>query len=107
MKLRQGFVSNSSSCSFTIKVSDLNRKQVEQLIYHINWWNTHKMGDLMNLDDAWEIKLNISEERFEVSTLMDNFPMMEYLSKIKVNPEKIRNFEHSDGGELQNYYNEN
>jgi hypothetical protein len=73
MKIRNGFVSNSSSSSFVINKRFLSSHQIEQIYAH------QELAE----DNNWIIK----EDDFEISgwTFMDNFNMSEYLEKIGIN----------------------
>jgi hypothetical protein len=72
MKIRSGFVSNSSSSSFIISKHFLSPYQIEQIYAH-----TRFAGN-----DAWIITETGTEIRGETS--MDNFNMAEYLIRINV-----------------------
>ena len=96
MKIRQGFVSNSSSSSFVIKKEDLTDQQISSLLnYHekiedlkdylINngfWWKEvfMKLGILSG--DGWDIVDNIDE--ICGSTIMDNGDIDGFLEIIGV-----------------------
>lgn len=96
MKIRNGFVSNSSSSSFVIKKEYLSAVQVEQIENHIviskgfphpfdqeyfghGWCN--------NPRDAWEII--VEENNVRGNTNMDNFDMRTFLNLIGVPEEAI------------------
>ena len=82
MKIRQGFVSNSSSSSFVINKINLSEKQIEQIKNHGSYMRYNEQSD------AWTIE----EDEFEISgsTWMDNFSMLEYLEKINVDISKVK-----------------
>jgi len=90
MKTRLGFVSNSSSSSFVLNKSKLTVDQIYKIRDHFavakelakdneDWVGT-------DIQDAWEIKED--EDRIALSTIMDNFDMRFFLTKIGV-PENI------------------
>ena len=84
MKIRSGFVSNSSSSSFIINKAKLSDEQIYKIRNHIQEAikvpNHNKLFDYVDKDDAWNI---VEEEGFiEVSTNIDNFDMEAWLEYI-------------------------
>jgi len=79
MKIRKGFVSNSSSSSFIIGLSDISAKQLKQIYNHRLF--------VTNKNDWWDIVE--TEDYIKVSTFMDNFDMHTYLINIGINDEDI------------------
>ena len=87
MKIRAGFVSNSSSSSFTIRKDCLNTLQVAAIKQHV------LMGEQLGLssaDDSNEWSISEDDGHIKGFAIMDNFDMSEYLSVIGVNPEDVR-----------------
>lgn len=86
MKIRTGFVSNSSSASFIIKKKFLTEEQIKLIFNHrehsekvLGWTpETHST----NCD--WNIKE--TEETIEGWTSMNNYNMMEFLLAIGFEP---------------------
>jgi len=84
MKIRNGFVSNSSSSSFVIQKNNLTVKQIEMIKNHSE--EAKKIG-MDYCDDTWDIVE--TENTIEGFTFMDNFDMCNYLSKIGVSEKHI------------------
>ena len=72
MKIRNGFVSNSSSSSFVINVADLSPNQLAQIFA-----NDYR-------DQTWQEPWALSIENGVLTgeTCMDNYSMAEFLEKI-------------------------
>ena len=82
MKIRKGFISNSSSSSFLIEKEYLSEKQIEQ-IYN------HKEFCIDKLDFPW--KICETKSLITLSTNMDNFNIQKYLIEtVMVDPHHIR-----------------
>jgi len=91
MKIRTGFVSNSSSCSFIIDKTKLSELQQIAIRDHI------MIGSKLNIEyaceeDAWEVREDDCYMR--LSTFMDNFDMDEFLRRIQATDAVIER-EHS------------
>lgn len=67
MKIRTGFVSNSSSASFIIKLDALTSNQLRIVLEH----------EEKAKGDAWEVY--ITQNSVCAETMMDNFDLIEYL----------------------------
>lgn len=80
MKLRTGFVTNSSSSSFTIAKSDLTDDQIEKIK---NYFEAAKEVGMNDFDDGWDI----NETNFNINgfTCMDNGDMWKFLRLIGIN----------------------
>jgi len=71
MKIRSGFVSNSSSASFVINKADITKAQ----LYAIRG---HQLCGLEYAEsDAWNLKED--ENTISGETIIDNFDMIDYL----------------------------
>lgn len=79
MKLRIGFVTNSSSSSFTIAKSDLTDEQIEKIK---NYFEAAKKVGMNDFDDLWDI----DETNFNINgfTCMNNGDMLKFLRLIGV-----------------------
>jgi hypothetical protein len=97
MRIRHGFVSNSSSCSFTISTKNLTPIQIKLLKNHIEVDKLLDLdcgcyGDMEYLNFAWHI---IEEDGILTGdTNMDNFDMISFMNQIGVDPHKI-NYYHT------------
>ncbi len=85
MKIRLGFVSNSSSSSFAISLRHLNIDQLCKIMNHTEWGK--KLG-VEYSDDAWSIE--VRNGILYADTSMDNFDFGEFMEKIGVNPDAIK-----------------
>ena len=81
MKLRNGFVSNSSSSSFVISKAHLSPSQIDQIQRHIEVGKAFGM-ECANPYNRWDI--HNDEDRLRGSTSMNNFDMGELLQRIGV-----------------------
>ena len=89
MKIRNGFVSNSSSSSFMIARSALTEVQIEYIKNHTCKGPEYDIPrELCDPGDAWAIY----ESEYAVfgETSMANFPMDEFLFKIGVPSSAMR-----------------
>jgi len=80
MKIRTGFVSNSSSSSFTIRRDALTLKQYDQIM-------NHREHPSCGEDDFWSIYEE--GEYIKCSTWMDNFDLRSYVKEIGVPLDEI------------------
>ena len=87
MKIRAGFVSNSSSSSFIIKTCDLTAEQYHKILNHIQHAQEHFPQLNANLNDEWRIS-TIGAHAIG-HTGMDNFDMGDFLELIGISDDKI------------------
>lgn len=69
MKIRMGFVSNSSSSSFMLATKSIDEKIVKEMIKNIV---------------GWEISFDYEKGYLSGTTLMDNFPIKEVFKKFGI-----------------------
>ena len=78
MKIRSGFVSNSSSSSFVVALSVLTDSEKEKILGYSNYVN----ADVDHVwTDDWNISVNDKNEIIYGSTYMDNGDLKEYLGE--------------------------
>lgn len=84
MKVRNKFVSNSSSSSFIIKKTILNKDQINAIRHHIHYAQDHQLNcGHCDPNDAWNIIEN--KEFIGGHTSMANFNFGQFLKVIGVN----------------------
>jgi hypothetical protein len=104
MKIRHGFVSNSSSSSFIISKYYLSQYQIDMIENHIKEAKNiaekikkdnesfeeceYILSSLFDYGDQWYI--HEEEDHVRGYTYMDNFDMDWFLRKIGVNIEKVK-----------------
>ena len=79
MKTRQGFVSNSSSSSFVIKLSDMTDEQTEQITNHAQS-QQFKKDSWLSSSDKW--KIDINETHLSGFTFMTNFDLQDFMINV-------------------------
>ena len=79
MKIREGFVSNSSSSSFIINKCNITDAQLQKIREHSYWGEIYKIP---YTNEEWEIKE--TENTISGYTTMDNFDMDYFLTIIGV-----------------------
>jgi hypothetical protein len=87
MKIRTGFVSNSSSSSFVISRKDLTEKQIDKIKNHLAIARAKWPKEFFTSDyDQWDIVVNPDTDTVSGTTIQDNFDMENFMRRIKVDP---------------------
>lgn len=86
MKIRNGFVSNSSSSSFVIAKAALTPLEILAIKNH------EVLAEQMNIEYAKGNGWMIDEDDFTIEghTIMDNLDMDEFLTKIGIDPKHVK-----------------
>ena len=81
MKIRLGFVSNSSSSSFVVNLDLFSPKLLREI-----------SNQNLNLEEyeKWDIDINYEKNLFEAFTIMDNFNLKDFLIKKGIPSEEIK-----------------
>lgn len=84
MKIRVGFVSNSSSASFTINKKHLPREVINAVKDHWNYANDNNFkcidSEYSSVSDKWDIEE--TENELRGMTSMDNFDMQLFIEEL-------------------------
>jgi len=87
MKIRQGFVSNSSSSSFIIERDGVTDKQLYKIKNHLEYGKLKNVGDYFGKYDEWDI--DVGEKYIHGWCSMDNFDMYKFLEYIGIDMNKV------------------
>ncbi len=87
MKIRTGFVSNSSSSSFVVRKKYVSEDTLERIRNHID------EGAKLNIEwakkeDEWQIQED--DNYLRGSTFMDNFSMWDFFQAIELDPRQVK-----------------
>jgi len=98
MKIRNEFVTNSSSASFVISRKDLTQDQIIMIYNHMEiGYEILPESELQYIGryDEWMIWEDEEKDTIKGDTMMDNFNMIVFLTSIGIPREKI---EYDDNG---------
>lgn len=87
IKIRDGFVPNSSSSSFVLSKDKISSKQLDQIMNHIKEGEKYGMS-CCDPSDAWSIE----DYGYVIKgdTWMDNFDMHKFFEHIGVDNDKVK-----------------
>lgn len=88
MKIRNGFVANSSSSSFTVDLTKISHRQKEQILDHET--EGEKLG-MVNCDCPWHVEEKGT--RLELCTSMTNFDMLHFVRMIGIHKTAILEYD--------------
>lgn len=82
MKIRSGFVSNSSSSSFIVSLNDISAYALVTIMEYSN-------SSDIRLRDTWTISVDMDRGALDGYTSMDNDDLGDYLKKHNISTEKF------------------
>jgi len=80
VKIRQGFVSNSSSSSFVLSLNLISGYQLQKIL------EPDYSSQYLDDQDRWFVEVEDLTQTVKGYTSQDNFSMADYFTQIGVNP---------------------
>jgi hypothetical protein len=114
MKIRTGFISNSSSCSFIINRHSVSNEKIEQIKQYVDCGNLEKCRESSTRcigcrDDFWEYNdqcwgIETTNETISCETSMANFDLYSYITRVlEINPRDIM-VQEDEGINISDYH---